>query len=119
MKPLSIADYLDHLGRSAEEKTPPRREGSPFRPRSLPSPQNSKPALKAVFDRIAKAGGADETPGEDASRRTPWTPKPVLLQSVARESPPAEELAKPDDLSAKLADAYARGREQGLRRRPR
>ena len=40
MKPLSIADYLDHLGRAAGEKAPPRREGSPFRPRSLPSPQN-------------------------------------------------------------------------------
>ena len=38
MKPLSIADYLDHLGRPAGEKATPRPEGSPFRPRSLPSP---------------------------------------------------------------------------------
>jgi hypothetical protein len=26
MKPLSIADYLDHLGRAAGEKAPPRPE---------------------------------------------------------------------------------------------
>jgi hypothetical protein len=33
---------------------------------------------------------------------------------VARQSPPTGELVKPEDMSAKLADAYARGREQGL-----
>jgi hypothetical protein len=114
MKPLSIADYLDHLGRPTEEKTSPRPEGSPFRPRSLPIPQNAKPALKAVFDRLANAGGADEKPSEAAPRGAPWTPKPVLLAPFAREPPPTEELAKPDDISAQLTDAYARGREQGL-----
>ena len=49
MKPLSIADYLDHLGRAAGEKAPPRRESSPFRPRSLPSPQNSRPGSKRAL----------------------------------------------------------------------
>ena len=114
MKPLSIADYLDHLGRSPDEKAPLRPEGSPFRPRSLPSPQTAKPALKALFDRAAKADGASETPSEDAPRGAPWTPKPVLLAPVARESPPTEAPAKPEDISAKLTDAYVRGREQGL-----
>ena len=57
MKPLSIADYLDHLGRAAGEKAPPPRESSPFRPRSLPSPQNGGAGSKPVFDRIANAGG--------------------------------------------------------------
>jgi hypothetical protein len=113
MKPLSIADYLNR-GSATGENAPQRYEGSPFRPRSLRSPQNDKPALKAVFDRIATASGAGETASEGASRRTAWTPKPVLLESVARESPPTEERAKPDDISAKLADSYARGREQGL-----
>ena len=47
MKPLSIADYLDHLGRAAGEKAPPRRESSPFRPRSLPSPQNGEAKSEA------------------------------------------------------------------------
>jgi hypothetical protein len=60
------------------------------------------------------ANAGVETQGEGARRRTPWAPKPVLLESVARESPPAGEPAKPEDMSAKLAVAYARGREQGL-----
>jgi hypothetical protein len=112
MKPLSIADYLDHLGGAAGERAPPRREDSPFRPRSVPNRQNSGAGLRPVVDRMANAGV--ETQGEGARRRTPWAPKPVLLESVARESPPAGEPAKPEDMSVKLADAYARGREQGL-----
>ena len=112
MRPLSIADYLDRLGSSAEEKAPPRPEGSPFRPRSLPSPQTAASGAKPVFDRLTNKGG--ETQGEEAPRRTPWAPKPVSLESAARGSAPTGEPAKPEDMSAKLADAYARGREQGL-----
>ena len=63
MKPLSIADYLDHLGRASTEKAPPRRESSPFRPRSLPSPQNGEPGPRPFFDRAAKPDG-DGQPGE-------------------------------------------------------
>ncbi len=114
MKPLSIADYLDRLGSATGEKAPPRREGSPFRPRSLPDPRNGEAAPKPVFDRVAKAGGAGGAPSEETPRRTPWAPKPVPLESVGRRPPQTEELAKPEDMSAKLADAYARGREQGL-----
>ncbi len=114
MKPLSIADYLDRLGSATGEKAPPRREGSPFRPRSLPSPGNGEPALKPVFDRIASASGAGGAQSEETSRRTPWAPKPAPLESVGRQPPPTEEPAKPEDRSARLADAYARGREQGL-----
>jgi hypothetical protein len=114
MKPLSIADYLDRLGGAASEQATPRRESSPFRPRSLPSPQNGGPDSKPVFDRVANAGGVSQTQGEDSPRRAPWAPKPVPLESVARQSPPTGELVKPEDMSAKLADAYARGREQGL-----
>ena len=85
MKTLSIADYFDHLGRPAGDKTPPRPEGSPFRPRSLPSPQNNGLGTKPNADRAAKAGS--ETQGEEPPRRTPWAPKPVLLESGARPSP--------------------------------
>ena len=112
MKPLSIADYLDRLGSAAEEKAPPRPEGSPFRPRSLPNPQNSGSGLKPVFDRIANGGV--ETQGEAPRLRTPWAPKPALLESGGRESPPMGEPANPEDMSVKLAEAYARGREEGL-----
>ena len=112
MKPLSIADYLDRLGSAVGEKTPARPEGSPFRPRSLPNPQNSGPGSKPSFDRMANGGV--ETQGEEARRRTPWAPKPVPLESVARQSRPAGEPVKPEDMSVKLAEAYARGREEGL-----
>jgi hypothetical protein len=112
MKPLSIADYFDHLGRPAGDKTPPRPESSPFRPRSLPSPQNNGLGTKPNVDRAAKAGS--ETQGEEAPRRTPWAPKPVLLESGARPSSPAGEPAKLEDMSVKLAEAQARGREEGL-----
>ena len=109
MKPLSIADYLDHLGRAAGEKPLPR-ENSPFRPRSVPSPQTGGPASKPVFDRVANESG--ETQEEEAPRRTPWAPKPVQL--MARQPPPAVEQVKPEDIAVKLAEAYARGREDGL-----
>lgn len=112
MKPLSMADYLDRLGSPAGEKAPPRPEGSPFRPRTLPNPQTAASGAKPVFDRLTNKGG--ETQREDAPRRSPWAPKPVLLESAARESAPTGEPARPEDVSAKLADAYARGREQGL-----
>jgi hypothetical protein len=114
MKPLSVADYLDRLGRVAGEKVPPRRENSPFRPRSLPSPQKGGTVSKPVFDRMANAGAVAETQREDAPPRTPWAPKPVPLEFAARQSPPAAEPVKPEDMSAKLAEAYARGREEGL-----
>ncbi|HEV7480273.1 MAG TPA: hypothetical protein VGO05_08335 [Roseiarcus sp.] len=111
MKPLSIADYLDRLGSPAGENAPPRPEGSPFRPRSVPNPQNSKPASNPVSDRITNKGG--ETQGEGAPRRSPWAPRSASLESGARESPPAGEPVKPEDISVKLAEAYARGREEG------
>src|SRR5579872_937298 len=112
MRPLSIADYLDHLGRAAGEKAPPRRESSPFRPRSLPDVHSDASKSRPLFERTAKTGGAGEAQGEDAPKRTPWAAKPVPL--ATRQSPPDAEPAKPEDISVKLAEAYARGREEGL-----
>jgi hypothetical protein len=111
MKPLSIADYLDHLGRAAGEKAPPPRESSPFRPRSLPSPQNGELGARPAFERAGKADGG-ETKGDDAPRRSPWAPKPV--RPAARQSSSAEEPPQSEDMSAKLAEAHARGREEGF-----
>lgn len=111
MRPLSIADYLDHLDRAAGEKSPPRRESSPFRPRSLPSPQTEASKTRPVFERLAKAGGG-EAQGDGAPKRTPWPAKPVPL--AARQPAPDAEPATPEDLSVKLAEAHARGREEGL-----
>ena len=61
MKPLSIADYLDHLGRAPADKAPPRKESSPFRPRSLPSVQNGEPGPRPAFN-------ADAAPTETRSQ---------------------------------------------------
>jgi hypothetical protein len=112
MKPLSIADYLDHLGRPAGDKTPARPEGSPFRARSLPGPQNNGLGPKPIMDRRANAGV--ETKGEEAARRAPWAPKPILLESGGRQSPPVREPVEPENMSVKLTEAHARGREEGL-----
>ena len=110
MKPLSIADYLEHLGGGPTEQ-PPRRESSPFRPRSLPSGQTGpRPALNA----LAKPGGAGETQGKEAPGRTPWGPRPIPLAVPAGSLPGAGEAVKPEDVAVRLAEAYARGREEGL-----
>ena len=111
MKPLSIADYLDHLGRAAGEKAPPR-QSSPFRPRSLPSPQSEAAKSRPLFDRGAKPA-APRRKARNSSRRSPWAPKPVPL--AERRSPPAAaEPVKTEDVAVRLAEAYARGREEGL-----
>jgi hypothetical protein len=114
MKPLSIADYLDRFGSAASENEPKQRESSPFRPRSVPNPKTATPGSKLIFDRIPNMGGASETKGEDASKRTPWAPKPIPIESVLQQSPPASEPVKTEDTSSKLAEAHARGREEGL-----
>ena len=88
MKPLSIADYLDRLGSAAGEKAPPRPESSPFRPRSLPSPQTAKPAKsKPVFDRRS-----EQAAPRNARGRSPPThamgAKAGFARVAARGSPP-------------------------------
>jgi hypothetical protein len=114
MKPLSIADYLDHLGRASTEKSPPRRESSPFRPRSLPNVQSGEPRPRPASNVPANPGGAGETQGKDGPRRTPWERKPIPLAPPAGTLQAGGEAAKPEDIAVRLAEAYARGREEGL-----
>jgi len=114
MKPLPIADYLDHLGRRPTEKAPPRREGSPFRPRTLPSPPNGEPRSIPALGRMAEAGGVGDRQGEERPQRTPWDRKPIPLDSTARQLQAAREAATADETAARLAEAHARGREEGL-----
>jgi hypothetical protein len=113
MKPLSIADYLDQLGRASTEKAPPRREGSPFRPRSLPSAENGEPRPKPILDCTAKTS-AGEVRQEDAPRRSPWERKPVAVDFAAPQLQQSREAVKAEDITARLAEAHARGREEGL-----
>jgi hypothetical protein len=109
MKPLSIADYLDHLGGATTEKAPPRRESSPFRPRSLPSAENGEPRLRPAFSALAKEDSAGETQAKDSARRMPWERKPIPLAA-----PAGGGAVKPEDIAVRLAEAHARGREEGL-----
>jgi hypothetical protein len=114
MKPLSIADYLEHLGRAPAEQASPRRESSPFRPRSLPSVQSGEPGPRPASNASAKPGGPGETHAKDGSRRTPWTRRPLPLAAPSGPSLEAGETIKPEDIAVRLAEAYGRGREEGL-----
>ena len=113
MKPLSIADYLDHLGRAPAEEASPRRQSSPFRPRSLPSVQNGDMRPRAAFA-VANPGGAGETHGKDGPPRTPWERKAIPPAAPAGPLPAGGEEVKPEDIALRLAEAYARGRDEGL-----
>ena len=114
MKPLPIADYLEHLGRGPIEKASPRREGSPFRPRTLASLPNGEPRSVPAFARVAEAGGVGDRQGEERPQRASWDRKPIPLDSTARQLQAAMEAANAEEMAARLAEAHARGREEGL-----
>jgi hypothetical protein len=112
MKPLKISDYLEHFGRAHGENEPPRRNASPFRPRSLPKPQGAEQA--PAFDRSHEASGPGQPQGGDRPRRTPWDPKPAASEPSVRELRAARETPNPEEMAVRLAQAHARGREEGL-----
>ena len=114
MKPLSIADYLNDIGRAATEEAPPRRESSPFRPRSLPSVHSDEPVPRAAFNALASAGGGGDTQGKEGPRRTSWERKRIPPAVPAGSVSAASEAFNPEDIAGRLAEAYARGREEGL-----
>jgi hypothetical protein len=114
MKPLPIANYLEHLGRGPIEKAATRRESSPFRPRTLASLPNKEPRSIPTFDRMARAAGAGDPQGEEPPQRAPLDRKPIPLDSTARQLQAAREAAKTEEMAARLAEAHARGREEGL-----
>ena len=95
MKPLSIADYLNDLGRAATEEARPRRESSPFRPRSLPSVRNGEPGPRPAFNALANPGGGGHRKGRAVlgarhGSVSPFRPLPRrgLLRRAARPSSP-------------------------------
>ncbi len=107
MKPVPIGDYLDHIGRPSGEKASPRRETSPFRPRSLQSLQSLEPRSPPAFDRAAKDSAA-EKPQRPLWERRP-TPVDAQPETLARR-----EAAKAAEMALRLEEARARGREEGL-----
>lgn len=111
MKPVSIANYLDQIGRSPGEMAPARRETSPFRPRSLhaPPPAEPPPAAQARFP------AALRTPAEERAHRPAFERRaPIPNGPSPHESAATRENARAEDLPLRLAEAHARGREEGL-----
>jgi hypothetical protein len=114
MKPVPIADYLDHIGRAPGEKPSLRRDDSPFRPRSLQSLQSSEPRPLAAFDRAPKVVAAVKPQVEPQEQRPLLGRRPVAAEPSGRESLVAREAAKVEEMALRLAEAHARGREEGL-----
>jgi hypothetical protein len=111
MKPVPIANYLDHIGTTASERTSPRREASPFRPRSLQSLHASDLRSPPAFERFRPVGAAKpeaaERPRPLFERRAAPVEAPEREQLVARETASAEEMA------LKIEEARAQGLEEG------
>ncbi len=112
MKPVPIANYLDHIGAAPGEKTSPRREGSPFRPRSLQSLQLSEPRSPPAFVRTIKPVAAVRP--ETAERPRPlFERRTAPIEASEREQRFAREAAKAEETALKIEAAYGRGLEEG------
>jgi hypothetical protein len=118
MKPVPIADYLDHIGRASGEKASPRREASPFRPRSLQSLQSlesrAPPAFPPAFERAAKAVGAVKPEAPEKPQRPLWDRKPTPADATQRESLAAREAAKAEEMAVRIEEARERCLEEGM-----
>ena len=112
MKPVPIANYLDHIGQGGE-KASPRRETSPFRPRSLQTQQPAEFRPPPGIDR-APAFPTAKPQGEPHPRRLAWDRQPASTEASPRETLVARETAKAQEMALRLAEAHARGREEGL-----
>jgi hypothetical protein len=113
MKPAPIANYLDYFGAATAEKVSPDREISPLRPRSRQDPQSTDSRAAMAFDRAARAIGAVRPQVEGRARPTPSEDRRPATPPNSIEWLAAREAAKAEELAARLAEAYARGREEG------
>ena len=114
MKPVPIADYLDHIGRPPAEKASPRREASPFRPRSLQGLHSPEPRSPPAFDRAAKAVGAVKAEAPEKPPRPLWDRRPAPVDAGQRELLAAREAAKVEEMALRLEEMRGLGREEGM-----
>jgi hypothetical protein len=112
MKPVPISDYLDHIGRTPGE--PPRRETSPFRPRSLQGLHSPEPRLPPAFERAAKAVGAVKAEAPETPPRPLWARRPAPVDAGQRESLATGEAANSEEMALRLEEMRALGREEGM-----
>lgn len=113
MKATPIAQYLDQKGRSGPVEWPPhRREATPFKPRASVPSDESAPAASAfrrsglIAALPARASEAEARAPQSATEPETRRRESVLFQK--REPAPAP------DVDARLAEAYQRGRREGL-----
>jgi hypothetical protein len=111
MKPAPIADYLQHIGRTPGEKGSARRETSLFRPRSLQTLQPPEPRSLPAFDRAANAVQAVK-PETGEPLRPLWERKSAPVD--AEREPLAAREAKAEETAARIEEARAHGREEGM-----
>jgi hypothetical protein len=114
MKPVPIADYLDHIGRGLGEKPSPRREASPFRPRSLGNLSPAEPLSLPAFNPVAKAAAPSRPNAAQRPPRPAWDRAPAAADQPARDALAARETAKAKEIASRLAEAHARGRAEGF-----
>jgi hypothetical protein len=114
MKPVPIANYLDHIGRGLDEKAAPRRDASPFRPRSLQNAQSLEPRPMQAFDRVPKVAATVKSHAEERGQHPLPGRRPVAGETAALDSLVAREAAKVEEMALRLAKAHARGREAGF-----
>ncbi|MGO4870878.1 MAG: hypothetical protein ACLPGW_09750 [Roseiarcus sp.] len=113
MKPVPIAQYLDHIGRAAQtDPQSPRREFAPFKPRAVRMVQDPEPRGALVFNRALRdAATAAHTRafGDEHERADPdW-------RSSSRAAAPSQpcETAPDPEIEARIAEAYERGLREG------
>jgi len=110
MKRATIANYLHQVGQDRPDDAPPGRGNSPFRPRSLHGSPIAQPRPPTPFVFAATSGGAED---EDRPRTSPLNARRPAAPPNPVESLVAREAAKAEEMAARLAEAYARGREEG------
>jgi hypothetical protein len=118
MKPVPIAQYLDHIGRAAQaESQTPRRDPVVFPTRLArgladPEPNGPVPFSRVLLDAaIAARSRAAEARPQDASRGERAGPRGLPRALAPR---PRETAATPAvDLDAAVAEAFERGLREG------
>ncbi len=114
MKPVSISQYLDHIGRVAQaDSQSSRREASPFKPRAVRMVEDPEPRGPLAFNRVLReaATAARARALEDGRERA--DPDGRWSSRDAASSPSLETPSAPD-VEARIAEAYDRGLREGL-----
>ncbi|MGD1035658.1 MAG: hypothetical protein ABR878_00345 [Roseiarcus sp.] len=113
MKPVPIAQYLDHIGRVAQaDAQSPRRDASPFRLRAVrvvpdPEPHSALAFSWALREAAMAARSRTLEAGRERAASNGRSSSREAAPSRSRETPPVP------DVEARIAEAYDRGLHDG------